>query len=50
VAKKTMDILCALDLARPTPFPGTWSLTPPAHRFRNPKVVTVNTQLDLEAD
>ena len=49
-ASKTMDILCALDLARPGSVPGTWSLTPPAHRFRNPKVVSVSTQLDLEMD
>jgi uncharacterized protein (TIGR02678 family) len=47
-ARRTMEILCALDLARPATFPGTWSLTPPTHRFRNPKVVSVSTQLDLE--
>lgn len=47
-ARRVMEILCALDLARPSDFANTWSLTPPAHRFRSPKVVAVGQQLEIE--
>lgn len=45
--RRTVEMLHALDLIRPDALSGGWTLTPPAHRFRDPKIVSVGTQLDL---
>jgi uncharacterized protein (TIGR02678 family) len=49
-ARKSIEVLSALDLIRPGEAEDTWTLMPPAHRYRNPKVDTVGAQLDLEND
>lgn len=46
VERATVEILGALDLLRRTDEPGCWILTPPAARFRDPRVVTVTNRLD----
>lgn len=48
MSRRTIEVLSALDLVRPGPAEGTWRLTPPAHRYRNPTVVSASTQLNLE--
>lgn len=47
VERAAMDMLLALDLARPAGH-GAWWLTPAAARFRNPEVVSVTSRIDLE--
>ncbi|MFE3999246.1 DUF2398 family protein [Nocardioides sp. YIM B13467] len=46
VETATVEILGALDLLRRTDEPDSWILTPPAARFRDPRVVTVTNRLD----
>jgi uncharacterized protein (TIGR02678 family) len=47
VANKALGVLRALDLVRPGDRAGSWRLTAAAARFRNPKVVSVTTRLDI---
>jgi uncharacterized protein (TIGR02678 family) len=50
VEATTLGILSALDLLRPAEPPGSWTLMPPAARFRDPAVVAVTARLDEGGD
>jgi uncharacterized protein (TIGR02678 family) len=50
IESTTLEILLALDLVRSDELPGTWTLTPPAARFRDPAVVAVTARLDEGVD